>query len=675
MKSISLFLLIGYAINSWGQEQATYYDAIALTGYIDDDSHVFKSDAASEMEICKILKNYCPGLPADANSSDIKSAFTTQSNSCYNPILLNYLGGTFGLGTEPIIGVSKSLLSSVGNLNVTNFADGLAKFLVARAKEELNVAFFRQFQEYIKRYPEVNIIFPETYGILRNLYSFQLNAFLPALRAGFQKDLNSFSGNLIKLRTLTIAACPPGNSECTTRISAINTFLTTNEVGRTFVAALIVSDNLVKGNNAAEIIKAIADDDICHDHTRNFTNIIRFSNLISNSLRSKDDREIWVNKAAINTLISNKDAFKIYLGLLYAQNQMEAPAISFSNTGGSPLSLNDLLVQASTDFGGYNAKFKANFKNVGFAAADVSSNARGIVSYQNGGNQGSILIYADYASSISNYLKLSMSFFNDRNPQLTIDIGMFTSIIDDAVNACYDIKSQNYTSLVLHTSNMLNNILSGNYPFKQDYIKYGTFMANIVEADNSDEVKAAIEAAVLPVGSSSIKRETDVNISLNAYLGPMAGMEYLPALEENQWAPVLGITAPVGVAFSLGNFGNGRRKSPDVPRIGCCGKEKGGKSLTLFVPIIDVGALTTFRLSNDSTSIASEVKLANIIAPGLYLYWGLGKGPLSIGAGCQVGPQLREISATEINIDKNIYFRYGINIAVDIPFFNFYTRN
>ncbi len=662
MKNRSIIVCI--LLNIWWSsiitgQQSAYYDAMFIyDSCFDKDELIF----INKVSLLDVLKKYYP--PGTQISEEILKA---------NPIFKPYVPDAIALSR--FNSTFKDAFSSVGNLNVTNFADGLAKFLVARAKEELNVAFFRQFQEYIKRYPEVNIIFPETYGIMKGLFSYQINAFLPALRAGFQKDMNSFSGNLIRLRTLTIAACPSGNTECTTRINAMSAFLNTNDVGKTFVAALIVSDNLVKGNNAAEILDAISNDDICLDQTSNFTNIIRFSNLVSNSLRSTTEGEIWVNKTEINQLLSNDDAFKIYLGLLYAKNDMEAPSISFAMPGGAPLSLNELLIQANDKLTGYYAKFKANFKNAAFAAADVSANAKHIITDQNGGNQGSILVYADYAGSISNYLKFFITFFNDKNPQLTSDVKLFTSIIDDAVSACYDIKSQNYTSLVLHTSNMLNNILNGNYPFKDDYIKYGTFMANIVEADNSDEVKAAIEAAVLPVGSSSIKRETDVNISLNAYLGPMAGMEYLPALEQNQWAPVLGITAPVGVAFSWGNIGNGRRKSQEAPNIGCGGKEKGGKSLTLFVPIIDVGALTTFRLSNDSTSVASEVKLANIIAPGLYLYWGLGKGPISIGAGCQVGPQLREISATEINVDKNIYFRYGINIAVDIPFFNFYTRN
>jgi hypothetical protein len=249
------------------------------------------------------------------------------------------------------------------------------------------------------------------------------------------------------------------------------------------------------------------------------------------------------------------------------------------------------------------------------------------------------------------------------------EILKFTRVITNATDACYDIKSQNYAALVLHTSSILSELLESKYDkeLKEKFIKYGTFMANIVEAKNSDEVKAAIEAAVLPVGSSSIKRETDLNISLNAYIGPFGGIEYLPKLKEDQWAPTLGITAPVGVAVSWGNFGKDKVK--------CNKKVSGGKSLTIFVPVIDVGSMASFRMGNDSSEVASEVKLSNIISPGLYFYYGFGKCPISMGLGVQAGPQLREVTAEINNIDKNLYFRFGFNIVVDIPLFNLYTKN
>ncbi len=44
-----------------------------------------------------------------------------------------------------------SLLSSVGGLDVTNLADGLSKFIVKRAKQELDIAFLQKFKKVIVR--------------------------------------------------------------------------------------------------------------------------------------------------------------------------------------------------------------------------------------------------------------------------------------------------------------------------------------------------------------------------------------------------------------------------------------------------------------------------------------------------------------------------------------------
>jgi len=42
--------------------------------------------------------------------------------------------------------LSSLSLSSIGGLDVTNIADGLAKFLVKRTKQELTMAFFQNLK-------------------------------------------------------------------------------------------------------------------------------------------------------------------------------------------------------------------------------------------------------------------------------------------------------------------------------------------------------------------------------------------------------------------------------------------------------------------------------------------------------------------------------------------------
>ncbi len=663
MKTITLAILIlffSYPLFA----QNPIYDALFLIDKINSSGKIILQHDVQEM-----LVKYFP-----VDSPDSITAVMVNANPFFKSLFRDK-----GADAEDVSSLSEGMKSisrgGIGNLNVTSFADGLAKFLVARAKEELNVAFFRKFQDFLKGYPEVQVIFPATYDLVSQIYSYQYAAFLPALRSAFHRDMNTFSTNLMKLRELDTMDCPSTDKKCRCRLNSIHQFLHDDPIGRTFVAGLLVSDNLIKGNNAVEILDNLANDELFFEETDNFSSSIRFCHLLSNALRSKEEGELWVNKNQINTLIGNKHALKIFLGLFYATNQQLPVPVLFHTASGETIPLDNLLQDLVVDTSDQFFRFKTSLQGFGYLAADVSLGTRNIKLQDDPNGEASLLRYADYASALSSLLTMGVSFFNTENTQLAKDVGLFTAVLDNAVASCYDVKSKNYSSLVLHTSVILDTILAGQYSFRSDYIRYGNFMANIIEADNSDEVKAAIEAAVLPVGSSSIKRETFSNISLNAYLGLMGGMEYLPGLQEGQTAPVVGVTAPLGLAFSWGNIGNGRRNHSLTKEQLIKKSKKGGQSLSLFIPLIDVGALATFRFGDDSSHVASEVKLANIIAPGLYGYWGLGKGPISIGLGAQMGPQLRKINAEDVNVDKNFYIRYSLTIAVDIPFFNFYTRN
>jgi len=196
-------------------------------------------------------------------------------------------------------------------------------------------------------------------------------------------------------------------------------------------------------------------------------------------------------------------------------------------------------------------------------------------------------------------------------------------------------------------------------------IKYGAFMAAVADAEKPEDVKAALNAAALPAGSSSIKRQTPFNVSINSYLGFHGGFE---KLDGKGWSGIWGISAPVGVAVSWGSNDQF--------------KEKG--SFSIYGSIIDIGAVASFRLKNEvGVENLPEFTLENIIAPGIYAVYGIPKAPISIGFGYQKGPQLRGITtstqkegeAAVITSDLANGYRWNLFIAVDIPLFNLYTKS
>src|SRR5690606_17740094 len=113
------------------------------------------------------------------------------------------------------------------------------------------------------------------------------------------------------------------------------------------------------------------------------------------------------------------------------------------------------------------------------------------------------------------------------------------------------------------------------------------------------------------------------SIALNAYPGILGSMERTN-IDSVRLDPSMSFTAPVGFSIAWG-----------WPK---------GHSLGLFIPVIDIGALTRLRLDNDKkTETLPEFSFKNIFAPGAYFSWGIINTPLSINAGAQFGPELKEI--------------------------------
>jgi hypothetical protein len=672
-------LLLAFLIGSieTGHTQHIFYDAFKLRALIDTATRKFKTDSASLNKVTAILQNYII-LPAGSPRQDYSSVnalLTTPGQTNYNPFLLSYLPDP-GHEERSSVSPAASLLKSAGDINVTGFAEGLAKFLLERSREELNVAFFRKFKDFLKQYPEVKVLFPASSRIIGNIDSYSYAAMLPALRVSFLRDMDVLASNILNLRDIANYSLEDADTLTRRRIREI-VKLSGTPGGRSAAAAILVADGILKESNPAEIISRIREDKLCADYNDNFSHIIRFTELLSRSLRSNEGR-VWVTGEQVSMLVKDHTAFRLFLGLIYATNKQSRYSIVFSWKE-KKLSLEDFLKELQAGWSTESAeKFRKQFEGTAKAMSEASDNAVKLSGIRK--PEDSLrLLYAEYTASVAKALKECAGFLSSQslNPQLLAleaDVKRFTALLDDAADVSYDIKTRNYGALVLHSHSLISGLLGPQFIFSHEYLKYGTFMANIAVAENSNEVRSAIEAAVLPAGSSSVKRETDFNVSLNAFIGPFAGGEYLPALKQDRWAFSAGFTAPVGIAFSFGNFGNGKRCTPPVVKT-VKNKEVGGKSLSFFVPLIDIGTVASFRFGNDSTEVASEITLANIISPGLYLYYGFGRSPVSLGVGAQLGPQLRTISASGINIDRNYYFRYGLSIVVDIPLFNLYTKN
>lgn len=124
------------------------------------------------------------------------------------------------------------------------------------------------------------------------------------------------------------------------------------------------------------------------------------------------------------------------------------------------------------------------------------------------------------------------------------------------------------------------------------------------------------------------------------------------------WGNTVGLSVPVGVSAGLGALG-----------------KNNNWSMSLFVPILDIGGVTAFRLGDDGLAgELPELNFSNLISPGGYLMFNLPKSPFSIGVGAQYGPQVRKVTIDEAEISSSTW-RVGITTSIDVPIFNLFNRN
>lgn len=240
---------------------------------------------------------------------------------------------------------------------------------------------------------------------------------------------------------------------------------------------------------------------------------------------------------------------------------------------------------------------------------------------------------------------------------------------EDANNSIRDLK---ISRIQQELSRVQTKILKLNPArtdrFREKLFRYGTFMADVAKANTTTDFEAAISSIALPVGSSQIKRNKSSSVELAAYFGAALSRETLvlppgveaPELEEGSFGAALFV--PVGFSYSR-NIG-------------------GKKSVTLFGSLIDLGALTAFRLeSRNSEGDGAEVdrlpefRPANVISPGVHLMYNFPESPFTLGFGVQDGPSVRQFTlAGENRVRDAKSTRVMLTLSIDVPIFRFFNK-
>jgi hypothetical protein len=722
---IKILICISLLING----QSIYYDALSLKKYLYNGKFIVPKNKNDSIGIKKlleyetILKKYIPEIKDINNPLDI---LTYLNASFENPFISNLIPSPPSSSDDEL---SKALKSSsfsyvpkigslsIPGLNVTTLADGLAKFIVKRTKEELSIAFFDKFKEEIKKYPDLKTLFPQTYVLLdaidQQIYNY--TNYISILREAFLADIKELDEHLPGI----IVNHP---------VFFDNRF----ELALSLKSACYISTSLKHGMHPGDILDAYPIDyfkdtnDVLHDTV--LRGAIQTLQLLSESFREVDTSKhtYWVSIDKIRELVNDKNTFKIYLGLIFQNAKNNYDSIRFNKTE----TLVDMLNKLGNNFDHNYLSYKRYILVLGNRINELNTMIKEHVRLTSDSimveqyakyfkatlqllqycTQMSELPYLNQIPELKNFEVKSKSYFNVAFSTIDVVVSINRKRYAEAVNHVLAIYTEIFkkpfsnevfpnskdtignkkekeilkkiyeaynnapntpVSSILdeQTKKKLNETKKIENREKTDSIiflisQYGSFMASIVQAKSSDEVEAAIEAVALPTGSSRIKRESSFNVSLNAYCGFYAGHEEIKfSLKESPLINSYGLTAPIG--FSI-NWGSNR-----FLWMPC--KRPGHFSHSIFISTFDIGAISSFRFVDDTTKTLSKIELKDIISPGIFYSLGIAKTPLSINIGYQISPFLREVSSSS-NTFKASYSRFSISLCVDIPILNLYTK-
>ena len=725
---VVLFLVV--AVCGQARAQHEFMDAVNLSGHLHNGKLELDTTTIRfrDAEVRRILDQYEIG-PDNANDDPYLQRFIDRElldrlHAKFPPSGGISVGSGYGTGMWGDI-------SSVGGMAVPpSLVNAVTGFLVNRTKQELEIAFFDQFRKMLDdpKNADALLLFPNTHKLLEDageeLYDF--NVYNALIRQAFQKDLESVAGNMPKVFNSSNYA-PYFDKNPDLKFRCV--------LGFQIAAGLQMKHSLgeilenVSDDDMARLVSdgmpGMRRSEPKSPKVENFVASITFMKALSTSLKDTIKNRYWVSSEEF-AQIENPAVFSFYIALFAKKiykiqftEGTELTSISrdianlgkllpndrslfnfIRNEGAQLIAVDDEISemkrakpgelgfdkssQLVTDVFGALAGLQGLLDIPGMGFSNKRQDALILSEYLRlldlGKNIAEMAVDMKYRHYSAGFVN-AYNVYNEVFPEITIQN-------DSALRRWYQIypdelviykkildarrKGRNIDSALMGDIEGADRYqamlqLKRVADFKHKLLKYGSFAAAACEAKGPGAMDSLILSYALPPGSSRIKRENKFNLCLNAYVGIYGGYEKISGIDKPLMSigqvNSFGVAAPIGICISRGNS--------KFLSIG-----KGHASTSLFVTILDLGALVSYRFSHDtSVSQLPNIQVKDIISPGVFLSYGLPKCPISLSAGVQVGPNLRNVSgaAATVSFNSEMYYRYSLSCLVDLPLFNFHT--
>lgn len=503
--------------------------------------------------------------------------------------------------------------------------NGLTTFMAERFKKELLQFSMNQLFKRVSSSSELSVIssiFPKTFNEIQHLDKNNLGSFY------------SYNFNLLSLAAQIDMEKVPEN--IAKNADFIFPLLQDRPKEKDI---LLIGHYVVKHSKNEEpldiLLQSLSNEQFSKDGT--ILKILNIADLLSQALKNESNADnIWINPSALSS--ANIDdvenlQIKYFYGLLY-QQLCKIP------------------------------EFKRYFFNSYY---DMN---RTVIKLER------LLSFINKLQSTSNYSKLNNHKLSTSDAKIFYISGIIEAMNEflstlqaiEEVNYEFDISSQMITVSYKYLT-ITEAIIGKDYKkiIPIFLIEFREYMGENIEAaktisliadlafiEDSESMEKLLDSYSLPLGSSSIKRQSNINISLNGYVGITGGFEKAFGSEQDIVKGNIGLSAPIGISTT---FLNGR--------------------VTTLVSFIDLGSLVNQRLNNDGLNY-SNLKFEHFLSPGFGIFYNFRKSPISTGIHTAFISNLRSIkyqsdNAIIVETGRSVA-RFNLSILVDIPFYTLYNK-
>ncbi|MDL2143863.1 hypothetical protein QQY79_15150 [Flavobacterium tructae] len=667
MKKIILFLVLGIMSNS-SFSQTAFYEAQYLNtidiGVLDNILDKAIPAGLSNYEIT-VVKDYRLFVtnPFDSNISNLDINELKSSIDKYNAYVefehkkeIAFLQGG-SVGNEFVSGAILSMIPSIlgGKFSLnseqqTKIIDGLTKYYAEEFRKAQLLTYMQTFENTIGEVGELQVLLPQTYSKLQSADPSKFPELGDEYKTIFNEDLKLLPDNLINhIDNHTANGNPPLESKLKWLTATNVAVIKSNDYYTTFKLSTDIGSKLINNYHPVDLLNFIDNkyynSNLITSHSKNSEkiililhglNLVQRNMLDTTKLKTSQFSNIWLNLLDLRALDTDKK-WKYFAGLLYQQDKEFFNQFIWNGT-------NKTLVSVTA-------------ADISLIKERITKILTALVELQNfRANLNDENIKENFATYMSLLLKTitATNYFTSQSLPVN-DYNKYLKIANYTMNIYDNARKKDYNNTIYYTIEILNDLLIKDNSYIEvinTIENYGSFMTDVIDAKNSDEVKECIKKHAAPPTSFILKREYRWMLTITGQPGYFVSIEKLDGSNQ-KFSFVSGITLPMGfeVTFKT-KHGN-----------------ENSDSIGIFAQILDLGAVLNFRVDDFTSTLPDKIEFQQIFSPGGSITYGFKNSPLTLGLGYQYTPQLREITENGNNVYPNGH-RIFLRLAWDIPFIN-----